>query len=46
MRFTLRYLTLEGPLRLEEVQQDARAASATGEGLAGFFDSGTGFDFG
>ena len=46
VKFALRYLTLEGPLRLEEIQQDARAASATGEGLAGFFDSGTGFDFG
>ena len=46
VRFALRYLSLEGPLHLDEVQQDARAGSATGEGLAGFFGSGTGFDFG
>jgi uncharacterized membrane protein YjgN (DUF898 family) len=44
VRFALRYLALEGPLDLERVQQEARAASATGEGLAGFLD--TSFDLG
>ena len=36
--FTLRYLALEGALDLSRVRQDAQAATATGEGLAGFFD--------
>lgn len=45
-RFTFTYLVLEGPLDLEDIQQDAQAASSTGEGLAGLFDFGTGFDFG
>ncbi len=45
-RFAFRYLMLEGPLDLEDIQQDAQAASATGEGLAGLLDSGSGFDFG
>jgi uncharacterized membrane protein YjgN (DUF898 family) len=44
-RFTARYLTLVGPLDLENIQQDARAASATGEGLAGLLDAG-GLDLG
>ena len=44
VRFAFRNLTLEGPLDLTTIQQDARPASALGEGLAGFFD--TGFDFG
>lgn len=43
-RFTLRYLTLEGPLDLEAIQQEAQVATATGEGLAGFLD--VGFDLG
>jgi hypothetical protein len=30
-----------GTLDLEGIEQDARAASATGEGLAGFLDIGT-----
>jgi uncharacterized membrane protein YjgN (DUF898 family) len=34
--------TLEGPLDVADVRQDARAASATGEGLAGLLDA----DFG
>lgn len=38
VRFTLRYLGLEGPLDFSRVRQEARAATATGEGLAGFFD--------
>jgi len=40
--FTLRYLSLLGPLELADVHQDAQAASATGEGLAGLLDA----DFG
>ncbi|HEU4370416.1 MAG TPA: DUF898 family protein [Methylomirabilota bacterium] len=42
VRFTLRYTTVEGPLDVVDVRQDARAASATGEGLAGLLDA----DFG
>jgi len=42
VRFYVRYLTLEGPLDVSDVLQDARAASATGEGLAGLLDA----DFG
>jgi len=45
-RFTCRYLTLEGPLPLAEVRQEAQLASATGEGLASFLDLDTGFDVG
>jgi uncharacterized membrane protein YjgN (DUF898 family) len=44
IRFAFRYLSLEGPLELERIQQQAQFASATGEGLAGFLD--TGFDLG
>ena len=44
-RFAARNLSLVGDLDLASIQQDARAASATGEGLAGFFDAG-GLDFG
>jgi uncharacterized membrane protein YjgN (DUF898 family) len=44
IRFTLRYLALEGALDLERIRQEAQAATATGEGLAGFLD--TGFDLG
>jgi uncharacterized membrane protein YjgN (DUF898 family) len=46
VRFTLRHLALEGPLQLEDIQQDPRGASATGEGLAGLLDSGSGLDLG
>jgi uncharacterized membrane protein YjgN (DUF898 family) len=42
IRFTCRYLRLEGPLDLADIRQDAQAASATGEGLAGLLDA----DFG
>jgi hypothetical protein len=42
MRLTFRYLTLEGTLDLSDLRPDARAASATGEGLAGLLDA----DFG
>jgi uncharacterized membrane protein YjgN (DUF898 family) len=44
-RFLARNLTLVGPLALESIQQDAQAASATGEGLAGLLDAG-GLDLG
>ena len=44
IHFAFRYLSLEGPLDLESIQQQAQFASATGEGLAGFLD--TGFDLG
>jgi len=39
-RFAFRYLTLEGPLDLAGIQQEAQAATATGEALAGFLDAG------
>jgi len=42
INFTFRYLELVGPLDLARIQQQAQFASTTGEGLAGFFD--TGFD--
>jgi uncharacterized membrane protein YjgN (DUF898 family) len=44
VRFTFRYLSLEGPLDEASIQQEAQAASATGEGLAGLLDAG--FDLG
>jgi uncharacterized membrane protein YjgN (DUF898 family) len=40
-RFLARNLSLVGALDLDTIQQDARAASATGEGLAGLLDVGT-----
>ncbi|MFB3819783.1 MAG: YjgN family protein [Candidatus Methylomirabilales bacterium] len=40
LRFTLSYLTLEGPLDFAAVEQEAQAASATGEALAGMLDAG------
>jgi uncharacterized membrane protein YjgN (DUF898 family) len=43
-RFACTYLTLEGPLDLATVRQEAQTASTTGEGLAGILD--TGFDLG
>ena len=43
-RFAFAYLTLEGPLDLSTLEQEAQTASATGEGLAGILDAG--FDFG
>jgi uncharacterized membrane protein YjgN (DUF898 family) len=42
VRFYFRHLTLQGGLDVSDVHQDARAASATGEGLAGLLDA----DFG
>lgn len=44
VRFAFRYLTLEGPLDLSGIQQEAQAVTATGEALAGFLDAG--FDLG
>jgi uncharacterized membrane protein YjgN (DUF898 family) len=42
LRFTFRYVTLQGPLDVTDVHQDARPASAMGEGLASLLDA----DFG
>jgi uncharacterized membrane protein YjgN (DUF898 family) len=42
LRFTFRYLSLEGAADFSAVHQDARAASASGEGLSGLLDA----DFG
>lgn len=44
-RFAVAYLSLVGPLDGAGIRQDARDASATGEGLAGLLD-GAGFDLG
>jgi uncharacterized membrane protein YjgN (DUF898 family) len=44
IRFDSQYLALRGALDLAGIQQDAQAASATGEALSGFLD--TGFDLG
>jgi len=44
INFGFAYLSLTGALDLARIQQEAQAASATGEGLAGFFDLD--FDFG
>ena len=44
VRFAFRYLAIEGVLDLSGIQQEAQAATATGEALAGFLDAG--FDFG
>ncbi|MBI3458427.1 MAG: DUF898 domain-containing protein [Candidatus Rokubacteria bacterium] len=44
-RFACRYLTLEGAVDLARIQQEAQLASATGEALAGFLDTGLGLDF-
>jgi len=38
VRFYYHKVTLQGPLDLGDVRQDTRAASATGEGLAGLLD--------
>jgi uncharacterized membrane protein YjgN (DUF898 family) len=42
LRFTFRYLSLEGAPDFSAVRQDARSASASGEGLSGLLDA----DFG
>jgi len=43
-RFVCKYLSQEGSLDLAAVEQEAQEASATGEALSGFLD--TGLDFG
>ncbi len=37
------WLSLDGPLALESITQEAQQVGATGEGLAGFFDADLGF---
>lgn len=37
-RYYVEHLTLDGPLDVAAITQDAQAASATGEALSGFFD--------
>ncbi len=46
VRFALRYLTLEGSLALASIQQDAQAASPTGEGLDSLMGLDTGLGVG
>jgi uncharacterized membrane protein YjgN (DUF898 family) len=46
VRFYLNHLSVQGPLDLEGIVQEAQLATATGEGLAGFFDLDVGFDLG
>jgi uncharacterized membrane protein YjgN (DUF898 family) len=45
MRYVLDHLVLEGPLELASIQQEAQAASATGEGIADVMDADA-FDLG
>lgn len=45
-RFLCRHLSVEGPLELGAIEQEAQVATATGEGLASFLDMDSGFDFG
>jgi uncharacterized membrane protein YjgN (DUF898 family) len=44
VRFAFQYLSLVGALDVAGIQQQAQAASATGEGLAGFLDTGLELD--
>jgi len=44
VQFSLRYLTMEGPLDLEAIQQDAQSASPTGDALDTFLGLDSGFD--
>jgi uncharacterized membrane protein YjgN (DUF898 family) len=44
VRFNFAYLTLEGVMDTARVRQEAQAASATGDALAGFMDAS--FDLG
>jgi uncharacterized membrane protein YjgN (DUF898 family) len=46
VRFFLKYLSFQGPLDLASITQEAQLTTATGEGLAGFFDLDAGFDLG
>jgi uncharacterized membrane protein YjgN (DUF898 family) len=43
MRRSFEWLSLDGPLALDTITQEAQQATATGEGLAGFFDADLGF---
>lgn len=40
INFVLSHLTLEGPTSIEMILQDAQSATATGEGLESFLDTG------
>ena len=42
LTFAYANVTLDGPLALESITQQAQAVSATGEGLAGFLDADLG----
>lgn len=44
VNFSFKYLTLKGPLNLEAIQQDAQAASPTGDALDSFLGLDAGFD--
>jgi uncharacterized membrane protein YjgN (DUF898 family) len=44
MRFNFRYLTLVGPVDLDSIAQEAQFSTATGEGLAGWLDTGLDLD--
>ena len=46
IKFLLNHLTLTGNLNLEEITQDIRTTSATGESIADFMDIGSGIDLG
>ncbi|HEY3101099.1 MAG TPA: DUF898 family protein [Methylomirabilota bacterium] len=43
LRRTFAWLSLDGPLALDSITQQAQQVTATGEGLAGFFDADLGF---
>ena len=43
MRRSFEWLSLDGPLALDNITQQAQQVNATGEGLAGFFDADLGF---
>jgi len=43
MRRAFAWLSLDGPLALDSITQQAQQVNATGEGLAGFFDADLGF---
>ncbi|MCH7915653.1 MAG: DUF898 domain-containing protein [Deltaproteobacteria bacterium] len=45
-RFYLGCLSSQGPIDLAGIEQEAQLATATGEGLASFFDLDAGFDLG
>ena len=44
VKFNYAYLSLEGPLDLASIQQDAKAATAMGEGLESIMDLDSGFE--